>query len=183
LRDRDARETRAAAHIGIKLTHTTRERERHVSRVGRNSAAHNAQWLTQNMLLLLPALLPSSWHGLAPIPHIYWRPTMRKQRRALVSACDFADLAEEEEALARYEKLGLFSPLGGPKKQTLAELAAEMAGEPPAVNNDKQVDDDDDDFSTEDALAASQRKLDELLKRAEAERGRQQPPPSGPSGE
>ena len=80
--------------------------------------------------------------------------------------------------MARYERLGLFSPLGTPKKQTLAELASEMAGEAPKASSEQaavEEEDDDDDFTTEDALEASQRKLDELLRRAEVERARQKP--------
>ena len=80
--------------------------------------------------------------------------------------------------MARYERLGLFSPLGTPKKQTLAELASEMAGEAPKASSEQaavEEEEDDDDFTTEDALEASQRKLDELLRRAEVERARQKP--------
>lgn len=79
--------------------------------------------------------------------------------------------------MARYERLGLFNPLGTPKKQSLTELAAELAGEaPPTASSgmDSGLEkDDDDDFSTEDALAASQAALDALMKRAEEEKRRQ----------
>ena len=81
-------------------------------------------------------------------------------------------MIEETAAMERYRAMGFVDPFGRPQKRSLSELVGNAGPEDVRGLQESQDADEDDDFTTEEALEQSRQRLDVLLKRAEAERGR-----------
>ena len=102
-----------------------------------------------------------------PVPTARWRTTG-------THCCEWdeEDMIEETAAMERYRAMGLVDPFGRPQKRSLSELVGNAGPEDVRGLQESQDADEDDDFTTEEALEQSRQRLDVLLKRAEAERGR-----------
>ena len=73
----------------------------------------------------------------------------RARRSAMIRACDFGDLFEEEDALERYKALGMIDSFGRPRLGSLQDLEGDWAE---AAEDARVSDEIDDEMSTEAAL-------------------------------
>ena len=103
------------------------------------------------MLLLCAASMPSLTTPSFRIQQGVHAPLqmLLRRRSAMVRACDFGDLFEEEDALERYKALGMIDSSGRPRLGSLQDLEGEWAEEAEDARASNEIDDE---MSTEAAL-------------------------------
>lgn len=118
--------------------------------------------------LLAAPSLAWSWH-LSPL---HATPSLQRQSRSTVRLSDFEDEEEDAEmaaALERYKAAGLFDSFDKPRSRSLFDVEKmwKSESEEQAELQSALEEDEDDEMSTEEALALSKKRLDDLMRRVD----------------